>query len=95
MEITTNHHHRPYLTADFIPEEIVAGYDFVPASILEGKVWIEYQGDYYLNIHFDMLDPDSAAAKAGWEGYIEHDDYTGLVIKEVSLDDYVIGTYHN
>ena len=95
MKITTNHHKRPYLSTGEVPEEIVESYDYLHPSMLEGIVWLEYQGQFYHNTDFDMLESNSDAAKAGWEAVIEDGEFTGLVIKDTSLDEYVIGTYRN
>jgi len=94
MKITTNNHARPYLSTGEVPEEIVESYDYLHPSMLEGSVWIEYQGQFYHNTDFTMLDSSSNAAKAGWEATCENTAST-LIIKDASLDEYIIGTYLN
>lgn len=93
MNITTNNHRRPYLRTYEVPEDIVMSYDFLPEHMFNGAVWTEYQGEFYHNVAFDTLDPESDAFKAGWDGYIKSDDTSGIVIKSMSLDEYIIGTY--
>lgn len=85
IEVTTNNNERLFLDWDELTEAQQAEFDYL--NELMAHNFIKYAGEIYELGDFTIADN-------GWDGYYSETYSSGLVIKVVDSDHYIIGRYY-
>ena len=92
MNIVTNNHPREVVYGHELPEKWQKEYDYL--ADFQSERFVKYKGIY---IHLgDFLTTQQVKGLEGWDGYLSDSYFSGLLVKFVEDEDFVVmGRYYS
>lgn len=92
MKIVTNNHKHEFLYQEEVPAEIMKDqFSHLDNEISDG--FVKYRDYYYHTADFSLVSKYAVPPLSRWDGFISETAFSGVVIKIVDSDTYIIGRY--